>query len=221
MGEETLCVHRDNGLEFYADYNAWDRGSDYLISKLKRDKQLLKVIALNSKNISVKIITLVRKAQKQDVGSWSNQQIAHFLNSIYRLGNDLFAYGFVPVLSDHFFHKFTHLLKGIVKEKSKHTNIKMTDPEIVFLLSSHGKFVPSKFARLELLNILEKWDKSITDKKQEKQIKDYYDGWFWVDFGHLGPGQNFFEVLQSAKILSKNKSAIKKEVRELKAAGKI
>jgi len=221
VGEETFCIHQDNGLEFFADYQAWDDGSDYLLSKIKRDKKLVKIVSLNSRKIADKLINVVRKTQREDISQWSNNKIANFFKNTYKLGNDLCAYGFVPVISDHFFHKFTHLLKGVVKEKSKNIKLKMSDPEAVFLLSSHNKFVPSKSARIKLLNIINKWNQKTREKLKYKQIKNHFDDWYWVDFGQLGPGQKFSEFLAGANNLFNNRSKLIKELDELKKSPNI
>jgi len=221
VGEETFCIHKSNGLEFFADFHAWNGGSDYLLEKIKADKKLVKIVSLNSRKIADKIIAAIRDARYRNFKILSNKQIVKFLTTTYKMGNDLCAYGYIPVLSDHYFQKFTNLLKKIVKEKNESSTIKMSNQEIVFVLSSHNELVPSKLARLKLLSIIKKWHKTIQDVPKTKQLKKYFDDWYWVDFGQLGPGQKFSEVFDNAKKLAKNKKDIIKELQEIKFSPKI
>lgn len=221
VGEKTFCVHQKNGLVFFVDCEPWDIGSDYLLEKIKTDKKLVKIISLNSRKIANQIIATIRNSRYRDFNTLSNEQIIKFLTNTYKMGNDLCAYGYIPVLSDHYFQKFTNLLKNIVREKSTLSDVKMVNPEIVFLLSSHNEFVPSKLARIKLLNIVKKWNKITNDIPKIKQIKKHFDDWHWVDFGQLGPGQKFSEVFDSVKKLTKNKTAVIKELKEIKSSSKI
>lgn len=221
VGEKTFCVHQKNGLEFFMDCEPWDSGSDYLLEKIKTDKKLVKIVSLNSRKIANQIIATIRNSRYRYFSTLNNKQIIKFLTSTYKMGNDLCAYGYIPVLSDHYFQKFTSLLKNIVREKSKLSDVKMVDPEIVFLLSSHNEFVPSKLARVKLLNIVKKWNKLTNDIPKSKQIKKHFDDWYWVDFGQLGPGQKFSEVVDSVQKLAKNKAAVIKELKEIESSHKI
>ncbi len=217
VGEQTFCIHKDQGLEFYADHSAWDRGSDYFLEKLKKDKKIVKEVSVNSYKIANKIIKKIGDFEREDIKKWSHKKIGKFLSSSYKLGNDLCAYGFVPVISDHFFHKFTHLLKSIIKEKNN--SLKMAEPEIVFLLCSHNKFVPSKLARIKLLKLV----KSLNKNKQEKihqKITEHHRDWHWTEFGHLGPAVDLSEVLLAATSLSKKRASVEKELKELITSAK-
>lgn len=217
VGEQTFCIHKDQGLEFYADHDAWDKGSDYFLEKLKRDKSIVKQVSSNSNKIANQIIKKIRNFERRDIKKWSNKEIVKFLSSSYKLGNDLCAYGFIPVISDHFFHKFTHLLKSIIKNKAKNISIKMTDPEIIFLLCSHYKSVPSKLARIKLLKLIKSFKKNTNQKK----INNYYSDWYWVGFGQLGPAIELQELLAGADSLFKNKHLVNKELKELVNSPKI
>lgn len=219
VGEQTFCIHKDEGLEFYADYHAWDRGSDHFLEKLKKDKSIVKEVSINSSKIADQIIKKIRSFERENIQKWPHTKIAKFLSHTYKLGNDLCAYGFVPVISDHFFHKFTHLLKAIIKEKN--VSITMAEPEMIFLLCSHNKFVPSKLARIELLKLIKSFNNKVKPQDVHEKISDYYQDWYWTDFGQLGPGVALSDILLGASNLSKDKSLVHKELKELKDSAKI
>ncbi|MFZ2978184.1 MAG: PEP-utilizing enzyme, partial [Candidatus Magasanikiibacteriota bacterium] len=215
VGVDTFCIHEDSGLHFYADYNAWNEGSDYLLQKIKNKHDFVKSIFLKSKKIAKESIDLIRYFEKQDILSWSNLKLSDFLKKSYQLGNDFSAYGFIPVFSDHLFLKYTHLLKNIIKTKIKVNSISITEPEVMHSLSSHAHFIPSKQAKIKLLRLVLGFKGSVLSLKDKNRIESYYHDWFWVNFGQLGPRAQLSELLQSVEKIFNNKQQAKKELKEL------
>ena len=215
VGERTFCIHRDNSLEMFSDFNSWDKGSDYVIKKLKTDKNLVKEVSLYSNKISSQILKIIRSFDKEDVAVWSNQKISDFLLDSYTKGNDLCAYGYIPVLSDHFFHKFTSLLKSIIKEKISKSSVTLSEQELISILSSHAKLIPSKVARIELLKIIKNHHSKKTALKTNALIEKSYKDWYWVNFGQLGDCQSWPEFLSASVDLIKNKKIAIKELNDL------
>ena len=212
VGKGTFCIHQDRGLTFYADYKAWDEGSDYLLNKIKSDSRLVRKVRVESEKIVGVILRTIRKFEYQNASTWPNKKIANFLEVTYKLSNDLSAYGFIPVFSDHFFHKFTHLLKDIVKGYSKGTVVTLPVPEIIHIVTSYTKFIPSKLARIAFLKLVLKVKGNKLTQTEENKFKEYYYRWFWVSFGQFGPRMQLNEVISGALNLIKNKSRAKKEL---------
>lgn len=215
VGIDTFCVHEDNGLHFYADYEAWNEGSDYLLQKIKNQHDFVKNVYLKSVAIAKESVKLIRYFEKQDLSNWSGRQLANFLKKSYQLGNDFSAYGFIPVFSDHLFHKYTHLLKSIIKAKVKEQPLSMAEPEVLHLLSSPSRFIPSKQAKIKLLQLIIGFKGTKLSSVDNKKIESYYHNWFWINFGQLGPKMQLREVKHSAKKLINNKARAKKELQEL------
>ncbi|MBU0707525.1 hypothetical protein KKG41_04100 [Patescibacteria group bacterium] len=207
-GINTFIVHEDKGLIYYCDKDAWDKGSDYLISKIQANPKFIKSIKKKSEEFYSKSLKIVRQTEKQDLKKWSNKKLAGFLLKTYDLALEYSAYGYVPVLSDHYFNKYSHLLKRIVKGSLENKNVTLSVPETVNHLSTPTKLIPSQLARLELLKLA-------LGKKDAVNIRNYYQKWFWVNYGHLGPRITLSETIDAIDKLSKNKRKTKKELEDL------
>ena len=208
VGNDTFCIHHDNSLEYFADYDAWDEGSDYLLEKIKHDKQFIIDVYEGNKRIAKEAIPFVKEFEQKDITSLDNNELADFLEKSYELGSDFSAYGFIPVFSDHLFHKFTHELKSIVKTSKGKEQVDMTDPEMVHLLSTQVEMIPSRIARIELLKLA-------LGTPEDQDINDYYDNWFWVDFGQLGPRKTLDDIHAAIKKLSADKERTQEELEVL------
>ncbi|MFH1292037.1 MAG: PEP-utilizing enzyme [bacterium] len=209
VGDKTFCIHQDKSIEYYPDYDAWHNGSKKLLEKIKNDRALVTKVNQESEKLIDKIIILIRDFARQDISSCSNQQIADFLIQTFNLGRDLSAYGYVPVFSDHFFHRFTHLLKEIIKKQVVNSDLNDPIPEIMHLLSSPNKVFPSKQARKELLELLDQ------EGMEAEKLKNHYLDWYWVDYGQLGPKLEYSEFLKSATQLSADKNKVRTELQEI------
>lgn len=214
VGKDTFCIHKDKGLEFFPYFYAWEKASEKLLEEIKKNPKLPKKVFSESIRLYKEIFKTVRYFNKQNINSWTNKKIADYLFKTYKLGVDITAYGFIPVLSDIYFHNLTHSLKSIVKKATLNTDVTTPVPEIIHLLSSPAYFIPSKLARIDLLRLVI----NINGKKVSKsKLKQYYTNWYWVDFGQLGPKPEFKTVVDSANELLKNKSTSEKELKEILA----
>ncbi len=208
-GVDTFCIHKNKGLEFFADYDAWDKGSDYLINKIRKDPNFVDFVYKKHQEIATECLKLIRGFFRIDISKMSNQEIADFLFKSYKLGNDFSAFGYVPVFSDHMFHKFTHLLKDIIKNAKFKIDFVMSIPEILYQLSSPVELMPSKLAQIELLQL------SLGSNLSEQKIKDYYLDWFWVDHGQIGPARKLSDVKEVIKKFSVGKELVQNELSDL------
>lgn len=206
VGEKTFCIHRDGGLEFFADYDAWNNGSDYLLNLIKKDKYLVKFVSEQSTLIYKQLLDKIGDFEKKTSNNFTNKQLSNYLNITYKLANDLCAYGYVPVLSDHYFLKFSNLLKDIVKIKNQNQKAYFTDQETLSILCSHTKNLPSKLARIKLLKLIKQ------NKNSTVKLEKYYRDWYWINFGQLGPAQSLNNFLVDSQKLIKNKKSTTKEL---------
>ncbi|MFA6524782.1 MAG: PEP-utilizing enzyme [Patescibacteria group bacterium] len=212
VGEKTFCEHKKQMLLFYVDYVAWDKGSDYLIGKIQEKPEFVKQVRKESEAIVKVLLKLIRDVENEDLDQWTNRQLASYLQKTYKLANELCVWGYVPVFSDHYFQKYSHLLKKIVKRAVDKNNKSLSIPEIVNTLSSPVKPIPSKTARIELMKMIVN---TAGRNVEERKVSNYYKKWNWVNFGQLGPRTTFEEVKLSIQELVKNKKEAKKELTDL------
>lgn len=212
VGVRTFCEHEKQKLLFYAEHAAWDKGSDYLIGKIQTNPEFVEKVNKKSEQLAVVLLKLIRTVEKQDLSKWTNNQLATYLEKTYKLSNDFCAWGYVPVFSDHYFQKYSHLLKHIIKGAVERKDVKLSVPETVNTLSSPVKVILSKKARVEFIKLVVGLK---TKKATEKHITNYYKKWNWVSFGQLGPKITKEELVLSAKELLKNRKKAKQELSEL------
>ncbi|MBU1036940.1 hypothetical protein KKF32_02805 [Patescibacteria group bacterium] len=215
VGKRTFCTHKNYGLSFYCDEKDWDRGSDYLINKIRAKPDFVKEIKAKSEKLSADFIKIIRQTEKKDLKQWTNNQLTDFLVETYKLSLLFCVYGYIPVLSDHLFNKYTKLLKNIVTKSISKKRLKFLIPEIVNILSSPSKAIPSRQARTQFLEIVYKLKNKNLTKSDQNKIFKHYQKWFWVNFGHLGPRITLPKMTDSVRHLFKQKSKIKKELNGL------
>ncbi|MBU2229604.1 hypothetical protein KJ810_04310, partial [Patescibacteria group bacterium] len=212
VGVRTFCEHEKQKLLFYVEFAAWDKGSDYLIGKIQTNPEFIEKVKKESEQLATVLLKLVRNTEKQDLSNWTNNQLATYLDKTYKLSNDFCAWGYVPVFSDHYFQKYSHLLKHIIKSAVVRKDVKLSVPETVNTLSSPIKTILSKKARIEFIKLVVGLK---TKKVTEKHIINYYRKWNWVSFGQLGPRMTKEELVLSAKELLKNRKMAKEELAEM------
>ncbi|MFH2097523.1 MAG: PEP-utilizing enzyme [bacterium] len=207
-GVNTFCIHENRSIKFFMDEKAWDEGSDYLIGKIQTNPRFVKLVKKKSEKYARELVKKVRQAELQVIKKWSNRQLADFLLKSYQMITVFTAYGYVPVLSDHYFNKYTLLLKTIVKKAVEKKSFNLSIPEAVSILSTPRQPIPSRLARVDLLKLALR-------KPNHIVIKKYYQKWFFVNFGHLGPRTTLLETEKAVEKLSRNKVQTKKELKEL------
>jgi phosphohistidine swiveling domain-containing protein len=212
VGERTFCEHEKQKLLFYVDYVAWDKGSDFLIGKIQENPGFVERVRKESEDIAKVLLKSIRDVENDDPEQWANHQLANYLQKTYKLANDLCIWGYVPVFSDHYFQKYSHLLKKIVKRAVEKNKKSVSIPETVNTLSSPVRPIPSKTARIELMQMIVN---TAGRNVEERKVGNYYKKWNWVSFGQLGPRMAFEEVELSIKELVKNKKKAKKELNDL------
>lgn len=215
VDRETFCTHEKNGLQFFCEYDAWDRGSSYLHDIKLKDKKFVKALFNKSVKLSRELVGLVRNFDRKDLSKLSNRQLADFLKKTYQMGNELSVLGYVPVLSDIYFHKLTHQLKSIVKRAMEKYDVGLAEPEIVCALSTSPKPIPSKLARLALLKL------AAGKKNDEKSLLKYYHDWSWVDHGQIGPRTSPEQINELVVKLRRDLAATRKEIEEIKLSVKV
>lgn len=213
VGVNTFCEHKDHGLIYYCDHDAWDKGSSYLIQKILKDKTLIKSVKKASEKISTELINVIHNAQDSGVCNFTNQKLARLLRCTYRLANELSAYGFIPLFTDHLFHKYTHLLKQTVVDRLKKEGLRRSVPEVVHILSSPVYAIPSRCARIELLELALKTKRG---KLPKGALEKYHKKWFWINYGHLGPGTSIAGLRQGMRKIQNNKNKIRAELNDMK-----
>lgn len=219
VGKRTFCTHQDHGLAFYADYKMWDKGSSHLLGKIKKNPKFVSFIEKKHKEIGGKLLRIIQKTESIDWQKLNNQQSASLLLRTYKLANDFCAYGYVPVLSDIFFQKLTTELKKIVNKALKKKSLNLSVPELVTLLSSPTEVIPSRQARFGFLKIILSIRKFKLKEKWEEILSRYYGKWYWVNFGHLGPGLTRNEMRKNIRNLLAQKLKTEKEFYNLKNYG--
>ncbi len=215
VGRETFCAHEKNGLQFFCEYDAWDMGSSYLCDVKLKDKKFVKRLFNRSVKLSDKLVGLVREFDRKNLSKLSNKQLADFLKKTYQMGNELSVLGYVPVLSDIYFHKLTHQLKSIVKKAMEKYDVGLAEPEIVCALSTSPKPIPSKLARLAFLKLV------VSKKNDESGLLKYYHDWSWVDHGQIGPRISPKEVGELVTKLRCGLSATRKEIEDIKSSARL
>lgn len=214
-GERTFGIHQNKGLKYFASEEAWQKASNYVIYKFKTDFSLIKRVEKISEKISRQILKIIYPVTQANIAKWSNYQIANYLLKSYKLANDFCAYGYVPLISDHLFLKFTHLLKGIVRNSLIKHGLTGSAPEVMQLLSSPLKPIPSRLARQNLLKLALSVKHEVVGEKEMSKINNYYRHWFWVNNGQLGPELMIDEVVNDLQELVKNKTEIRKQLLNL------
>jgi len=214
VGNRQICVFKDGGLFYYVDMDAWEKGSKILVDKIQNNKAFVDLVIEKSEQISKELIDLVKKTERENLSNWSDDQLCDFLFKTYYLSIDFCAYGYVAVLSDLYFQQLTKLLKEIINKANSKAKFQMPVSEIVHILSAPNKFAPSKLARIELLKMLSNLNDLSSDKSQSK-LKNYYDDWFWVDYGHFGPRMTFQNMLDSVDIMLNDKEKLNEELNNI------
>jgi len=215
VGKDCFCPHKNTGLGYYDNLEIWDKASNYIIDKLQKDKKFANLIKIKSINIANRLVKKIRVVDNEDFTFWSDPQIVAFLKETYKLGMEFSAYGYVPVISDLYFHKYTHLLKGVIKKHVLSRKLKISVPECLTLLSSSPRAILSKEFRLELLRELMLIKDVKLIQSRTENLKKIFHRWHWVDFGHFGPPAVFRDFITGARALLKNKNKLAAEYREL------
>lgn len=215
VGRETFSTHEKNGLQFFCEYDAWDRGSSYLHDTKLKDKKFVKMLFDMSVKLANELVKLVREFDKGDLSKLSNKQLADFLKKTYQMGNDLSVLGYIPVLSDIYFHKLTHQLKSIVKYAMEKYDVGLAEPEIVCALSTSSKPIPSKLARLALLKLV------AGKKNDEKGLLKYYHDWSWVDHGQIGPRTGSKQIAELVTKLRSDLATVRREIEDIKSSARL
>lgn len=214
VGVNTFCSHQNKGLVFYTDGEAWDKGSDYLIGKIQLRPKFVKLVKDRSEALANELLKIIRKSESYDFSEWTNSQLTHYLSKTYKLTNDLSAYGYIPVLSDHLFNKYTHLLKKIIKQAIYKKGIKLSIPETFNTLTSPIKPIYSRQAHIDFLKMVS-GSKGKLLNQDKKKIVNFYQKWHWVSYGHLGPKVTLEETVANLKQALKNRKVSKRELKEL------
>ncbi len=207
-GEKTFCVHEDWGLSYYADPEAWDAGATFVLEKIKNDKDFIKLIIEKNEFFAKEVAQFINEFLYRDLSNLANKELAEIFKKSYQLANDFSAYGYIPVLSDHYYNKFTSFLKSLIDSYQIPVNLNITKQELFNLLTTPTRKIPSQIAREELAGLLHH---NVT----EEQLREHYKKWYWLTFGHLGPEQTFEyfsseikELLNSEELMNSEQSFI-------------
>jgi phosphoenolpyruvate synthase/pyruvate phosphate dikinase len=211
VGIKTFCSHEKQGLSFYADKQAWNDAAEHLIKKIVSHKRFVTRIAVRSIPIAKQIAQLIQKTEIEDLSKWSDIQLAFFLGTTYRKAVEFCVYGYIPVLSDQYFTKYTHLLKQVLKKVLART---MTDYSLagaMQVLTSPTGRIPSQVARIDLLQLA-------LARANDSEVLKYYHRWFWVEHGHLGPRKPIDSIRSEVRALRNDRVAAQRELFDLKRA---
>lgn len=222
IAHHTFCSHKDHGLRFYCPLEKWDEASRYVIRKIQREPAFMVRIQKKSEALAATLMHMSRTIEKADIFQWTGPQLAQFLETTYVIGADLCSYGYIPVITDAVFQHYTHLLKQVITDAVERQRGTLSIPEVLYTLTSSTECIPSRQAQIEKFQLA----LHIQQKKKDHMarmtglVHAYYQKWFFVGFGHLGPRMTEEQVAREIRLLAKHRVKTQKDLRVLVALPK-
>lgn len=177
VGDDTFCEFWGTSLRYYADIRKWEKVSKYIFERIEKDTRFVQNILRQSVTLGEKLQKLVQDFHDRDLTRTSNKDLQQYIYRIFEDGGKFCAFGFIPVVCD---------LKTFYLSTAANTIMQSR----VTTCQKYGKSVADV---LTLLTTPSLWYPSdvAKDTLRRSKASDYgtwLAKWYWIIFGHLGPG---------------------------------
>ncbi len=189
---KIISLFKNFTLTFYAEEDKWYKAAEAIYKKAKNDYSFFISLMKSSKQLEKEILKEVQKLNKNKINSLKNKEIIFLFRKITHNAFLLSVNSQLGSLADHHHNYFTNQIENIIINLRKASNIKIKTSEIIQNLTTPEWDYPSDKAYKELIEIKKRIKKSA--KLKEKLLKRYLQRWYWLNFGHLGPGLTIKEV---------------------------
>jgi len=211
-------VYYDAFLKFPFNEERWTERSKEVNGMLENKKfifQHYQEFKELIKKMDTSLLKIVRQPQ-------INSSFIENLREVYLLGIEACRLGYVGVVADMPTELLTKTMRTIIEKRTTQLKIKETVPELVNILSSPPElsqaFVREKaFLKLAEVIIKKPTKNWSLDSKIFSAIQDYFDRYYWTDFGHFGTDKSIKDVVEELKTMIAKETLIgvRKRIREI------
>lgn len=214
VGQHPFCEYRGYAMKFYVDKDKWFAVSRYIVDTIKKDSHLANLVYGQSLRVGEKILKVIQSRPAQNLDALTRAQLARLLRTVFSWSVDFCAYGYIPALSDFNTFYFSNLLEKIIGSHEKICRrFGQTPAGVLSLLTTSVRPYPADRARAELLKLTRQ---TRTPASKNGAVKQWLRRWYWLTYGHLGPGWTRQTLAAELRTLDKQKGdvarrALKKE----------
>lgn len=135
--------------------------------------------------------------QKDKIESFNKEELASIFKHFFEQGGLLCTYGYLAPMTDFPELFLSNMLETILEKRD-------AKKEVVFLSQTSRKR-PLVIAKEELLKTIIRGG----------NIKDWLDKWYWLEFGHFGPGYSIGHIREENSEYINDNNLAKEELRRI------
>lgn len=202
-----IAVYHNEKTVLYTDVDYWVSTGKTIVEKAKTNIGFFRFLLKESEKMEEETIKIIHSLGHFKKLNYTNQELISLIKKLSHNGFMLTVYSQPGAVADHFHNSFTDLLVNIINNNNILSKKKLNPNDVFNLLTAPNLKMPSEVAKEELLKI--------------KDVNQYLDKWFWLNYGHLGPGLKRIDVLQEIRGGIKLQDKLKLAVEQKDLTGKI
>ena len=201
-----LAAYSKEKVVLYTDVDYWIKTGKMIVKKAKIEIGFFRNLLQESEKMKEETIKIIHSLGRFKKFNYTNQKLISLIKKLSYNGFRLTVYSQPGAIADHFHNTFTDNLQNIINNKNL-SKINLNSTDIFNVLTAPRLKMPSEIAKEELL--------------KTKDVNQYLDKWFWLNYGHLGPGLKRIDVLQEIKGGIKLQDKLKLAVKQQEITSKI